>query len=243
MKIALKPLMTIGDEDTHIITSDASAKIISMPMERGDSVVAGQVVAEFEQPEPVTSPITGKVLKVNALEGQVIMEGTPLTVIADTDPFYLVADIDEVDISRVKVGQDVVITLDAYPDATLNGRVDSINFSAIDTPVGGTVFPVKIEIISADDLELRLGMTADIEIAFANHAEVFVVPKEAVVRRDGRYAVFVVQNSIALRQEVELGISNDDFYEIKSGLAEGQEIVINASILEGGERVTPTMVR
>ncbi len=238
------PLMTIGEEDTYLFTSDTNGEINEILVELGDDVTKDQELVNFKQPQPVKSPVAGRVLKVNSLRGQMATVGTPLMIIADTDPFYVVANVDEVDISKAKIGQSVRITLDAYPDVTLEGKVTSINFSASDTPVGGTVFPVKVEIISTDDLDLLLGMTADIEIVFATYEDVIVVPTEAVVRRDGKRAVFVVENSIAKRQEVELGVCTDDFCEIKSGLQQGQEIVTNnASILEGGEKVTPVNVR
>jgi RND family efflux transporter MFP subunit len=164
-------------------------------------------------------------------------------IIADTDPFYVVAHVDEADIPRADIGQSVSITLDAYPDLTLEGEVESINFIAEDTPVGGTVFPVKIKIISTDGAVLRLGMTADVEIVFANHEDVIVVPKAAVMRRDGKTVVFVVENSMAKRQEVELGISTVDLCEIISGLEPGQVIVTKSEgNLEGGEKLLPLNV-
>ena len=234
----------VAPKQTEAVISDTNGEINEILVDEGDDVTKDQVVVNFEQPEPVKSPAAGRVLKVNSIEGQMATVGTPLMIIADTDPFYVVANVDEVDISKAKIGQSVRITLDAYPDVTLEGKVTSINFSAIDTPVGGTLFPVKVEIISTDDLDLLLGMTADIEIVFATYEDVIVVPTEAVVRRDGKHAVFVFENSIAKRQEVELGVCTDDFCEIKSGLEQGQEIVTNnASILEGGEKVTPVNVR
>ena len=238
------PLMTIGEEDTYLITSDTNGEISEILVELGDNVTVDEIVVNFEQLEPVKSPITGRVAEDNCFKGQKVTVGTPLMIIADTDPFYVMANVEEVDISKAKIGQSVSITLDAYPDVTLEGQVKSIGFSAIHTPVGSTDFPVEVAITSTDNPDLLLGMTADIEIAFATYEDVIVIPAKAVVRRDGKHAVFVIENSIANRREVELGVCTDDFCEIKSGLEPGQEIVTNnASILEGGEKVMPVSVR
>jgi len=178
------------------------------------------------------------VVESKCIKGQKLTIGTPLMVIADITPFYVIANVDEADISRVEPGQSANIVLDAYPGVTLGGKVDSIYSNAINTPLGDTVFPVKIEITSAGSATLRLGMTSDVDIVYASHTNVIVVPDEAVVRQDGKQIVFVVENSLAVRRDVELGVCTDDFCEIKSGLKPGEEIVTgNAGLLQGGESI------
>ena len=120
----------------------------------------------------------------------------------------------------------------------MEGEVSSIVYSATVTPLSGTAFPVKIEITTTDDVTLMLGMTADVEIILETHESVIVVPVEAVVRRSGSDVVFIVRNSIATKQEVELGICTDDFCEIRGGIVPGMEVVVhNAALLDGGEEV------
>jgi len=232
------PLMTIGTEDLQFISSDTNGEIDEVLVELGDFVRVDQPVVSFKQPEAVKSPVTGRIAEINCIKGQQVTLGTPLVIIADTDPFYVVALVDEADIPRAAIGQSVTITLDAYPDSTLDGEVESINFIAERTPVGGTVFPVKIKILSTDGAVLRLGMTVDVEIVFANHEDVIVVPKAAVARRNGKTVVFVVENSVVKMQEVKLGISTDDLCEVLSGLETGQVIVTKSEgNLEGGEKL------
>jgi HlyD family secretion protein len=234
------PLMTIGDEKQYLISSDTNGEIAGVLVELGDTVEIDQPVVNFKQPEPVKSPVTGKVIEVNCIKGQRVAPGAPLMIIADTDPFYLMASVEEADISKVDIGHTARITPDAYPDLTLEGIVESINFIATETPLGGTVFPVKLKILATDGAVLRLGMTADTDIFFAKLEDVIVAPKAAVMRRDGKNVVFVVENSMVRRQEVTLGVSTDDLYEITGGLAPGQVIVTKStSPLEGGEKILP----
>jgi multidrug efflux pump subunit AcrA (membrane-fusion protein) len=83
-------------------------------------------------------------------------------------------------------------------------------------------------------------MSADVDIVYATHPDVIVIPDDALVRRDGKQVVFVVENSVANKRDVEVGIRTDNLSEILSGLSPGEEIVTtNADLLDGGEKVIP----
>lgn len=230
-----------------VIVSRGYNEIEEILVHEGDDVSEGQELINFRHAELVNfpyvsrtmkSPIEGKVVKIDCSVGQWVPIGTPLMSIADMSILYVVANVDEFEISKVEPNQTAKIIPVAYPEAAIEGKVVEISFLPTFTIAGGTAFPVKIEVTSVEGATLRLGMSVDVEIVSTTHKDVIIVPLEAVVYRDGRYIVFVVEDSIAKAQEVEVGICTDYFGEIESGLTLGQEIVIeNADKLRGGERV------
>lgn len=221
-----------------IITSSVNGNISEILVREGDEVSEGQSVVSLEDSVLVRSPVTGAVVKVDCLAGQWIAIGIPLMIIAEMDPLYIGANVDEADIPRVKIGQSVRIMLDAYPDKAIQGKIVAISLVASAIPIGGTVFPVRIESTSVEDATLRLGMSADVEIVLATYEDVIIIPLEAVIYREGKHLVFVVEDSLAKAQEVKVGIWTEDTCQIEGGLIEGQEIMIkNADKLKGGEKV------
>ena len=75
-----------------------------------------------------------------------------------------IANIDELDIARIKIGQQAEIILDAYLDDVFEGTVTKIGFASVTTSGGGTAFPVEISLGNNSDLHFRHGMNGDIEI-------------------------------------------------------------------------------
>ena len=106
------------------------------------------------------------------------------------DKIYVLATIDEVDVGRLKIGQPVAITVDAFPGEKFEGTISRIS------PIvsGG-----KLETRTADvwvyfskkDARIKPGMSADIEILIATLQNVLSVPSQAVVEREGKKQVYV----------------------------------------------------
>ncbi|MDI6891678.1 MAG: efflux RND transporter periplasmic adaptor subunit [Actinomycetota bacterium] len=197
----------------------------------------------------LVAPCAGRAISILAEEGEFVSGGAGLSasltgvssdfiVLATMDEIQVKADVDEVDIGRVKVGQSANIIMDAYPARVLKGKVVEIALASSTTKGGGIAFPVKILISSVEGVDLRLGMSADVDILVDTKEDVVKVPVESVVRRDGKDLIFVVEDSIAGMRQVELGLSNEDFYEVKKGIKAGERVVTRgASKLKGGERV------
>ncbi len=166
------------------------------------------------------------------------MPGKPLLVIADFDPTYFVANIDEADISRVAVGQKAEIVLDAYPKETLLGEISEVGFISQPTAGGGTAFPVKIGLTDSKGVTIRLGMNGDVDITIGVKKRVVAVPLNAVTTRAGKDTVFVVENKKIEKRRLTLGLIANEFYQVTEGLSEGEKVVVkNLSKLKGGEEV------
>ncbi len=147
--------------------------------------------------------------------------------LVDTTIVELEGTVDEVDIYKVKVGQEAIVTTDALPGVQLKGKVTFI--SPVGTFVAGVVeFPVTITLESAD-IELRGGLTASADIIVELHSNVLLLPNRAIKGGPGRYYVEVLVDEVkGITQErpVEIGAQGANFTEIVSGLEEGEKVVM-----------------
>ena len=181
----------------------------------------------------VTAPITGTILQKEVEEGQVITSsmnalasaGTLLVTMADLENVYVKTEVDETDIGKVIPDQDVIITVEAFPDTTLDGIVLKI------APQGRamqnvTTFEVTTEISNPSNI-LKPGMNASVEILVANVSDVLVVDNEAIMDRRGRKMVIpIVDGEPDRPRPIETGVRGWDITEIISGLEEGEQVVI-----------------
>jgi multidrug efflux pump subunit AcrA (membrane-fusion protein) len=118
------------------------------------------------------------------------------------------------------------MVLDAYPTKTVKGEVVEIGLVATDTQTGGTAFPVKIKVTQAKDIDLRIGMTADVEIVVKKIADALRVPVVAVTTEDGKDVVYLIKKKKAQKTTIKVGLLSGDFYEVKAGISEGEEVVV-----------------
>lgn len=168
------------------------------------------------------SPIDAKITQVNAKRGETTPSGALIKLLS-LEPFQIKVDIYEQDIVNVKIGDSVKINLVAFPKQTFSGKVLSIDpgEKIVDNVVyyQTTIdFPLQPSLI-------RSGMTADIVIQTNKKENVLRAPKNAVENIDGQDTVQVVNNGKIENRQITVGMEGNDFYEIVSGLSEGEEII------------------
>ena len=178
----------------------------------------------------ITAPIAGVVASLSAEEGDIIpsptMSPQPVIYLIDPTGLELVVEIDEIDVPEVKLGQEVIIELDALPDTEFKGVVTIIYPLA--TEVGGVVlYDVKIELDVPEDSGIKVGMSASADIILANRSNVLLVPDRAITEDgEGRTIVNVMVNEQIEERLVEIGISDGFDTEIINGLREGEMVLI-----------------
>ena len=170
----------------------------------------------------ITSPITGTVVSVNIIAGEEILPTTEVATVFSTSDIEFTAEVDEIDVVKVKTGQKVSIALDAYGGKTFDSKVGKIGQESITTSTGATAFEVEIDL--QDSANVLVGMNGEASILISEVNGVLVVPIEAVI--DDQYVYVKVGNTFEKKQ-VETGISSDLDIEVKSGLAEGELAVVS----------------
>lgn len=188
----------------------------------------------------ITAPISGTVIEKNFKAGDTIdnnsltAAGGTLAVLYDMSTLTFEMKIDEKDINKVKVGQEVTITADAVEGVTFSGVVDTVNINGT-TVSGQTNYPVTVVINDPQDLKPGMNVSADIIVERAG--TVLCVPVDAVNRGSDKPTVQVAQEgaldengnvvdpSKLETREVTLGRNDNDNIEITSGLSEGEIVV------------------
>ena len=180
----------------------------------------------------ITAPISGTIIEKDAKVGDAVKAGDTLCIVYDLSYLEMSINVDELQISSITVGQKVQITADAVPDKTYVGTVTRVSMKGASNS-GTTTYPVTIRI---DDTEgLRPGMNANAEIVVAEAKNALVVPNAAVVR--GSYVLVTKDSPSAANADttmeapegfvyvpVKIGVSDDDYTQIVSGIQEGDTI-------------------
>jgi HlyD family secretion protein len=136
----------------------------------------------------ITSPIDGVITQLNAEVGEVTMYGTmnnPGTVImevADMSKMQVAAEIDEVEISKVKVGQKARIRIPAFPDEEFTGIVNTVALKSSLTTVGSSYYKAEV-LVDSNGVGLCSGLTADVDIEVKVYEDVLKIPTQAVLGR------------------------------------------------------------
>jgi membrane fusion protein, copper/silver efflux system len=180
---------------------------------------------------PIRSPVSGYVARRGALPGLYFTPGTELFQVADLSSVWVIADIYEYDMSRVKVGQRASLSLGAYPGERFTGRVQFI-YPAVN-PESRTL-QARTEFRNAG-LKLRPGMYGDVVIELEAAAGL-VVPTESIVDTGEQRYVFVAKPGGRFEPRlVKLGARTEGKVQVLEGLAEGETVVTTANFLVDSE--------
>lgn len=191
----------------------------------------------------VKSPIDGTVTAVNIKKGTLTPTSLPLFIVSDLSALQIKVNISEYDISKVKLGQEVEIATDAIEGEVFRGKISSISPVATISQVGQsteTVVGVAIDVLDSHPL-LKPGFSCKVKITADKKQNCLVVPFDAIITENsGAKVVFVVEEGIARRREIQTGIESDFTVEVLKGLKENETIIINPSPeIKDGTRVNP----
>ncbi|MFD1425442.1 efflux RND transporter periplasmic adaptor subunit [Kroppenstedtia sanguinis] len=214
-----------------------------IPVDEGDKVTKGEGVLRYKNPSRrVKSDLRGTVIQVNP-PGATGDESQPAVVVADLNRLVVQADVTEYDALKVKKGQRVTLKWDADPSREWTGKISRVaqlpKHSGAEG-AGNESDQIKYEVeISLDrKVPLKLGSRLMASIR-TDEQKVKTIPQKALVRKNDKDGVFVVDNSRAVWKEVDLGISDGKRVEIRSGLAGKDEVVIHPpQDLKTGAEVT-----
>ena len=172
------------------------------------------------------APSTGQITAINSKVGETVSGTTAFMVLTGTSQLVLHGTIGEADVAALKLAQVATITVDAIgTDKRLTGKVTKIDPLAT-VSQGVPVYGVDVTLDVADPA-LRGGMTGSANVIIATARDVLVVPNTAIKTLGGRRGVQVMKDGETIDiTDVAFGISNDSVTEVKSGLAEGDLVVL-----------------
>ncbi|NTW79191.1 MAG: efflux RND transporter periplasmic adaptor subunit [Geobacteraceae bacterium] len=183
---------------------------------------------------PVRSPIGGIITEKHAIVGELSDPSKSLYTVADLSSVWVLVDINEKDLSKVRKGQNAIVVVGAYPDLKFRGRINHIA-----DVVDESTRTVKARIeVANPGRKLKPEMFASAELALqADAPPVLAVPEDALQELNGKKILFVAENTTEFEaRPVETGRAAGGMVEIVSGLKEGERYAIKGSFMLKAEQ-------
>jgi len=175
----------------------------------------------------LNAPIDGIVVERNATVGASVGTDANVFKIIDLSQVWIDANVFEKDLQRVRTGQEVKLTVPAFPQTTFTGRVIFVD-SVVD-PDTRTV-KVRTEVANPDG-RLKPDMFANVQIVTDLNRAAISIPQSAVLNDEGKSIVFVAEGDGYKKRQVQPGIQNNDRVEIVDGLNAGDKVVVKGNYL------------
>lgn len=213
-----------GARKEDIEKAEASMKVRSAKVE---------LIRDRLKKTTIYSPFDGTVAEKFIEKGEWITVGQQLFRVSQTDPIRVTMPVPETVVSQVRIGSEVEVRLDAFPDRRFAGKVSQVIPEA---DKGARTFPVRLLLDNPEGL-LKVGMMVRGLVPFGARREALMIPQDAVSIAQGQKNVFVVdKNNLAKMVAVQTGVLQKGVVEVVGDLAPGDLVVIR-----GGERLRPGM--
>lgn len=219
------------EKDNLILTDEMKRILVRSQNTLGNSVIAYELQDLAIKYATLYSPISGVVVAIDQPNSGVNITPASATFsIIDPMSIYFKAQIDQEDVTRVKIGDKTTIVLDSFPEKEFVSEVTYISF----TPVSGqtsTVYEIrfKLDSDSNQDLKYRIGMDGDALISLKEIPNGLTLPIEAIRQDEDQPYVFVKpnDNQPLIKKTIKTGIETDTTVEILEGLSENDQVVVS----------------
>ena len=177
------------------------------------------------------SPVSGVVLKKDALPGMAITPGMPLYTIADLSTVWVLADVYQSEMAMTAAGNAATISASFLPGETFRGRIDFVYPTLTEE-----TRTIKVRVVLPNPKELlKPGMFVRVSLS-GKGREALAVPRSALIQTGERQIVFVEQSAgVFAPREIKTGVAGKDSIEVLSGLSEGEMVVTSANFLIDSE--------
>jgi HlyD family secretion protein len=178
----------------------------------------------------IRAPLTGLVSDIRVSPGE--MTSGIVAAVVDLKEMLVLVEVDEMDLGEIAVGQKAAVILEAWPSEEFEGFVNRIAPSSSSNP-GSALVTYEVELTLAHtDLPVLAGMTADANLVMYAREDVLLVPNQAIQadRSTGTFSVMLVDGDTVSEVSVTIGLRDDRYTEIISGLSEGDQIQIGGEL-------------
>jgi multidrug efflux pump subunit AcrA (membrane-fusion protein) len=219
---------------TAKVTPTLEGRLVKLNFDLNDRVSKGDVLALVESPElfgkqlELKAPIDGVITERNATMGELVDKSKEVFTISDPTQLWVIAEIKERDIAAIKVGQDAIFTVLAYPQEKFQGKVILIGNQV---EAGSRTLEVRIAMDNADG-RLKPGMFADVEITTTMLENVLLIPDGALQTDGDNQIVFVALDDNKFEKRVvKLGEEQQGRVQVLTGLKAGDKIATEGSFI------------
>jgi RND family efflux transporter MFP subunit len=214
------------DDYSRILTQETSSdRTTKTEAEIAQAQARINAISAQMQDGVIKAPFDGVIGRLNLEVGEVVTANNSYVTLLGQTEFELVMEVPEIDVSKLSLGSEVDVVLDAYGEGEIwQGEV--IHIDVLDTIVDGVpVYKTRVRILDIDE-RVRVGMNARASIVTQEKNAVLSIPRYFIERDvEGSY-VYVGNEEQKERRDIELGIeSSDGFVEVVSGLSNGEQLV------------------
>ncbi|MEI7841907.1 MAG: efflux RND transporter periplasmic adaptor subunit [Gallionellaceae bacterium] len=231
--LALQGLANLKDADDETKASMQRLADASRARLKNWNIADSPALPSKDQSRIVfSSPVSGVVLEKKAVQGMRFMPGEALFQIADLSTLWLIADVNEQDISQITIGSQAQITVDALAGRVFDGKVSFIYPTLNSATRTGQI---RIELNNSKGV-LKPAMFANVQIGHSTSSKVLTVPSSAVIDSGTKQIVLVrLAEGRFEPRVVSLGKRGDNYVEVLTGINEGEQVVISANFLLDSE--------
>jgi RND family efflux transporter MFP subunit len=174
----------------------------------------------------LTAPFDGTVLSIYVRPSDRVSPGDRVMFLADLKRLQVQAQVTEIDVPRISVGQPVRISLDVYPGQLFSGKVLLLPFQGVNQ--GGLSYYQVTTSLEHEKEDIRLGMTANVRVVVGERQDVLTIPVAAVIYSASGETFVKVRSADGKTadQAIQVGLNDGILVEVLSGLTEGQTVVI-----------------
>lgn len=229
---------TVVPKRKSLLMPPYSGYIQKLYVKVGDDVAAGAPVVAIAPSLqnagdvfPLRAPFAGRVTQVMRYPGEYVeekQEQSMMVRIDDLSSLLVVADVPEVDIPKVKLGQDVVVRAQSLPGKTYPGKIQVVSLASRENRGWNyndkSGFPVTVQLSESDE-QIKPGMSALIDIIADKHTGVLLVGHEFVELKGDATFITVEGSKGRERRSVKVGLQNEEDVEVLEGVSEGETIV------------------
>lgn len=175
----------------------------------------------------ITSPIDGVVTSISVSEGDYVRSESTIAKIINTEQLQFEISVDELDILKLKVGQEAKISIDAIESTEKNPIIGYVSEIGLEGTNSNNVTSYPVTIILDGREDIKMGMNCSVEIVVQSSKNVLTIPVEAVNSRRDKYTVTMEDGST---REVQIGIYDEENIAIVSGLTIGERVKLPTKV-------------
>jgi RND family efflux transporter MFP subunit len=177
----------------------------------------------------LVSPISGIITAIDLTVGGKAGASSVVTISDLNQPYLIDASLDETDWDKAKVGFTANVTFDLLPDDTYSGKIVQVD-PKLDDSSGTFMVHILVQLDESVKKDLPIGSTASVDVTGGEALNVVLVPVPALQEVEtGKYAVYLMNNGNPVEQEVEIGLQDILYAEVKSGLQQGDVVLADAT--------------
>lgn len=223
-------VLKIAENDLTLLKKGVSGNIRNQyEAQIAELVYQKEILEKTKGDLIITAPADGIVTEIFVKEGAYVQPGTDILEIGNIKELYVEVDVLASEVGDIKEGGLAIIYSDDLGINELKGTVEKIYpkaFSKV-SDLGIEQKRVRIDISIPQSSKLKMGYDVDSKFQLWSKNDTLIVPDNTIFDfEDGKY-VFVVENGKAALREVETGLEGEDFIEIKSGLKEGEKVIVS----------------